>query len=88
MSWPCATSKESSSKGRSSTVAHVEYRVPVSLGPGNRPRGLDLRLLYVDAVHLAGLDALASPTDIRPRPAPEVEDALAGPQMREQMAGV
>ena len=75
-------------EGEVGHVAHVEYRVPVSLGPGNRPRGLDLRLLYVDAVQLAGLDGLGQSHRYRPRPAAEVEDALAGPQMREQMAGV
>ena len=49
---------------------------------------LDLRLLHVQAVYLAGLDQFREPDRDRPRPASEVQDSHAGLEVWQKIGGV
>ena len=69
-------------------VGHLEYRVAPPARFGDGPCQLDLGLLHVHAVQLAGGYCFRKAHRDRARPAAEVEDAEAGPEVGEQVRGI
>ena len=55
---------------------------------GRRAGNLDLRLLHIEAVHLAGIDQLREADRDRPRPASEVQHPHAGLKAWQKVGGV